>query len=96
MFQKSIGALHNNYSLLKLFEVKQGSNRIILVKILVGQQVLCFLSVYAPQCCLKDAAKDIFYNQLRVTPASASLIPYDECYDRIGSTGSGYKEVDGG
>ena len=96
MFQKSKGAFQNNNSMLKLFEVKQGSNWIILVKILVGQQVLCFLSVYALQCCLKDAAKDIFYNQLRATPASASLIPYDECYDRVGSTGSGYKEVDGG
>ena len=32
----------------KVFEVKQVSDRIILVKIIVGQRVLCFLSVYAP------------------------------------------------
>ena len=34
----------------KVFEVKRVSDRIILVKIIVGQRVLCFLSVYAPQC----------------------------------------------
>ena len=32
----------------KLFEVKRVSNWIILVEIIVGQQVLCILSVYAP------------------------------------------------
>ena len=34
----------------KVFEVKRVSDRIILVKIIVGQRVLCLLSVYAPQC----------------------------------------------
>ena len=33
----------------KVFEVKRVSDRIILVKIIVGQRVLCFHSVYAPQ-----------------------------------------------
>ena len=32
----------------KVFEVKRLSDRIILVKIIVGQRVLCLLSVYAP------------------------------------------------
>ena len=66
------------------------------MKILVGQQVFGFLSVYATQCCLKDAVKDLFYDQLRAIPASASLIPSDDCYDRGGSTGSCYKEVHDG
>ena len=65
--------------MLQLFEVNQGSNRIILVKILVGQLVFDILSVYVPQCCLKDAVKDLFYDQLRAIPTSVSLIPSDEC-----------------
>ena len=48
----------------QVFEVKQVSDRIILVKIIVGQQVLCFLSVYAPQCGLSDSVKDLFYDHL--------------------------------
>ena len=51
--------------MLKLFEVKQCSGRIILVKILVDQQVLGFLPVYAPQYYLKDAVMDLFYDQQR-------------------------------
>ena len=34
----------------KVFEVKRVSDRIILVKIIVGQRVLCLLFVYVPQC----------------------------------------------
>ena len=67
-----------------------------MVKILVSQQVLGFLAIYAPQCCLNDAIKDLFCDQLRALPASASLIPYDDCNDRGGSTGSSYQEVHGG
>ena len=50
----------------KVFEVKRVSDRIILVKIIVGQRVLCLLSVYAPQCGLSDSVKDLFYDQLNM------------------------------
>ena len=105
-FKRSQVALQNSYFMLWLFEVKQGSNRIILVNTLVGQKVFGFLSVNAPQCrlndgvkdaqqcCLKGAVTDLFYNQLGAI--SASVIPYDDCNDRGGSTGLGYKEVHGG
>ena len=53
----------------KAFEVKQVSDWIILVKIIVGQRLLCFLSVYAPQCGLSDSVKDLFYDQLRAVAA---------------------------
>ena len=55
-----------------------------------------FLSVYAPQFCLKDVVKDLFYDQLLAIPASASLMQYDNCNDGGHSIGSGYKEVHGG
>ena len=47
--------------------------------LIVGQGVLCLLSVYAPQCGLSDSVKDLFYDQLRAVtamiPASEFLIP---------------------
>ena len=84
----------------EVFEVKRVSDQIILVKIIVGQRVLCLLSVYAPQCGLSDSAKDLFYQQLRTVtatiPASEFLIPCGVWNGHVGSTGSGYKEVHGG
>ena len=84
----------------KVFEVKRVSDQIILVKIIVGQRVLCLLSVYAPQCGLSDSVKDLFYDQLRAVtamiPASEFLIPCGDWNGHVGSTGSGYKEVHGG
>ena len=62
--------------------------------------MLCFLSVYAPQCGLSDSVKDLFYDQIRAVtamiPASEFLIPCGDWNGHGGSTGSGYKEVHGG
>ena len=55
-----------------VFKVKRVSIMIILVKIIVGQRVFCFLSVHAPQCGLSDAVKVLFYNQLRAVTAMHS------------------------
>ena len=77
--------------------MKQVSNRIILTKILVGQRVFCFLSVYAQQCSLRDAVKDRFNDQLRamnaMIGAAIFLTPHGDCNDYGSNTGSGYKEV---
>ena len=48
----------------KVFEVQRVSNRIILVKCIVGQRVATFLSVYAPQSGLSDEVKGLFFDQL--------------------------------
>ena len=56
----------------KVFEIKLVSNRIIMVKIIVNQRVLCLLTVYSPQCGLSDSVKDLFYDQLR---AVTTMIP---------------------
>ena len=67
--------------------------RIILVKIIVDQRMLCILSVYAPQCGLSNSVKDLFYDKLRAVtamiPASEFLIPCGDWYGHVGSTGSG-------
>ena len=46
----------------KVFEVQRVSDRIILVKLIVGQRVVTFLSVYAPQSGLSDEVKDLFFD----------------------------------
>ena len=48
----------------KVFEVQRVSDRISLVKLIVGQRVVTFLSVYAPQSGLGDEVKDLFFDQL--------------------------------
>ena len=81
----------------KGFEVQRVSHRIILVKLIVGQCVVAFLSVYAPQSGLSDEVKDLFFDQLHAVttkiPASELLIP---CGDWNGRAGIGYWEVHGG
>ena len=79
-----------------MFEVKQAS-KIILVKIIVGQRVLWYLSAYAPQCGCSDAVKylvnDLLSNMTSLIPASEFLIPYGDWSGHIGNTGSIYKET---
>ena len=84
----------------KVFEVQGVSDRIILVKLIVGQHVVTFLSVYAPQSGLSDEVKDLFFDQLRAVtariPASEFLIPYGDWNGHVGRAGTGYREVHGG
>ena len=84
----------------EVFEVQRVSNRIILVKLIVGQRVVTFLSVYAPQSGLSDEVKDLFFDQLRAVtariPASEFLIPCGDWNGHVGRAGTGYKEVHDG
>ena len=45
------------------------SDRILLVKLIVGQPVVTLLSVYSPQSGLSDIDKDLFFDQLRSVTA---------------------------
>ena len=81
----------------KVFEVQRVSNRIILVKLIVRQRVVTFLSVYAPQSGL---SKDLFFDQLHAVaariPGSEFLIPCGDWNGSVGYVGTGYREVHGG
>ena len=67
---------------------------------IVGQFVITYLSVYAPQCGLSDADKNLFYDQLRAVIANISasefLTPCGDWNGHVGSTGTGFLEVHGG
>ena len=83
----------------KVFEVQRVSDRIILVKLIVGQHVVSYLSVYAPQSGLSDEVKDMFFDQLRAVTAritgSKFLIPCGDWNGHVGRAGTGYREVHG-
>ena len=83
-----------------MFEVPRVSDRIIPLKMIAGQCVITFLSVYASQCFLSDSDKDLLYIQLcAVTakiPVSEFLTPCGDLHGHVGSTGSGFREVHGG
>ena len=62
--------------------MEKQANKIILVKIIVGQRVLWYLSGYAPQCGCSDAVKyvvnDLLSDMTSLIPPSEFLIPYGD------------------
>ena len=76
------------------------SDRILLIKLIVGQRVVTLLSVYAPQSGLSDVDKDLFFDQLRAVtariPRSELLIPCGDWNGHVGRAGTEYREVHGG
>ena len=59
-----------------IFDVKRVSDRIMLIKLVVGSSIVTVLSVYAPQVGLDGSVKDLFYGNLQwtLTKISASEI----------------------
>ena len=70
------------------------------MKLIVGQRVVTFLPVYAPQSGLIVEVKDLFFDQLRAVTAriqgSKFLIPCGDWNSHVGCAGTGYREVHGG
>ena len=80
-----------------IFDVKSVSDRIMLIKIVVGKRILTVLSVYVTQAGLDDSVKDLFYEniQWKLTKISASKILF-VCGDfngHIGKNADGYEVV---
>ena len=58
-----------------IFDVKLISDRIMLIKLVVGKSAVTVLCVYAPQAGLDDSVKYLFYENLQwtLTKISASV-----------------------
>ena len=84
----------------KVFEVQRPSDRIILLKLIIGKTVYTLVSVYAPQQGRPEAEKDRFYDQLNVVvakiPLSEVLIPGGDWNGHVGRAADGFEEVHGG
>ena len=84
----------------KVYEVQRISDRILLLKMIVGSFVHSFLCLYAPQVGLSAAEKDRFYDQLQTVaakiPQSEVLIPCGDWNGHVGAAAAGFEEVHGG
>ena len=79
----------------KIFEVM--SDRIMLIKLLLGEAVLTVLSVYAPQTGLEESTKDAFYDSLQTViselPDKGIVIPCVDWNGHVGRKAAGYEDV---
>ena len=58
----------------KVFEVIRVSDRILLIRMVIGSVVFVFVSVHAPQANLSQSVKDQFYYALQFTIARVSSL----------------------
>ena len=71
----------------KVYDMKRVSDRIMLIKLLVGEAVLMILSIYAPQTGLEESTKDAFYDSLQTViselPDKEIVIPVETGMDTL-------------
>ena len=83
----------------KVFEVQRVSDRIILVKLIVGQHVVTILCEY-PTEWSSDEVKDLYFDQLGAVtariPGSKFLILCGDWNGHVHRAGTGYRKVHGG
>ena len=84
----------------KVSAVDRPSDRILVLKLLVGQTTTTVISVYAPQQGLDNDQKDSFYNELRETVAKMDVqelvIIAGDLNGHVGKDSDGYEGVHGG
>ena len=84
----------------KVYDIKRVSDRIMLIKLLVGEAVLTVLSVYAPQTGLEESTKDAFYDSLQIViselPDKEIVIPCGDWNGHVGREAAGYEGAHGG
>ena len=80
--------------------IKRVSDRIMLIKLLLGEAVLTVLSVYVPQTGLEESTKDVFYDSLQTViselPDKEIVIPCGDWNGHVGQEAAGYEGVHGG
>ena len=81
----------------KMFDMKRVSDRIMLVKIIMGESIVAVLSVYAPQVGLDDQCKDAFYDDLRSTVSKLGdkefIIACGDWNGHIGKLAAGFESI---
>ncbi len=84
----------------KVLDVKRSSDRVMLIKLLVGKTVVTVLSAYAPQSGLDDTVKVAFYDELHDVVAkvgeSEMLVQCGDFNGHIGHSSDGYDGIHGG
>ena len=82
------------------FEVHRVSDRILVLRLVLGESVFTFVSVYAPQAGRLNEEKTIFYDELQKciskVPSSEILIPLGDWNGHVGEKAGGFEDVHGG
>ena len=84
----------------KVICVRRFSDRIILIKLILGKQIYTFISVYAPQVGRSQKEKVRFYDQLLSVvsgiPATEVLFCLGDWNGHVGKEAQGHEDVHGG
>ena len=98
-----VGILLAEKCIEKVIHVERVSDRIIALKLIVGESVVSVLSVYAPQSGLNDSVKDAFYDDLLPVVSNMGdkelVIVTGDLNGHVGNTADmkvGYEGVHGG
>ena len=83
----------------KIYDIKCVSDRIVLIKLLICDEILTILSVYAPQTGLDNSINDSRYDSLLFVtsglPDDEIVIPCGDWNGHVGKVSAGYEEVHG-
>ena len=81
----------------EVIKVQPISDRIFKLKFMIGNKVLSFVSVYAPQASLLAVVNELFFDQPQFVfakfPGSELLIPVGDLNGHVGSATWGYQEA---
>ena len=73
----------------KVIQAQRTSDRIFFLKLIIGNVVFAFLSVYTPQVNYPEAIKECFYDELQHTdakvPANEIFIPVGDWNGNVGA-----------
>ena len=83
-----------------VYNIKRVSDRILLIKLILSDEILTVLSVYAPQTGLENNYKDKFYDQLQTVFTSIAnneiIVSCGDWNGHVGRTAVGYEDIHGG
>ena len=98
--QNGVGILLAEKWIDKVISVKRFSDRLMLLKLVIGGAVFTFTSLYAPQKSLSKTVKTKFYDSLQdvcmAIPSSEALFCLGDWNGHVGADACGYRDVHGG
>ena len=84
----------------KVYSVERFTDRIMLLRLIIGSVIFSFFSLYAPQAGLPEAQKESFYDQLQAAtltvPSAEMTFHLGDWNGHVGAAAGGYENVHGG
>ena len=84
----------------KVFDVQRITDRLLMLKLIIGKQIYAFVALYAPQVGRPNSEKDSFYDQLQSAvmgiPDSEKVFFLGDWNGHVGALADGFETVHGG